>query len=69
MVVFGRILHRNVKLLDHDQKIALGDGVDAPVDEDRLLAVILKVCVECEARCECVGIRVVVALDNYVIIF
>ena len=68
-VVVGSILYGDSQFIDHDNEIALLDGVVASVYELGGLAVCGKESVECEARCECVGIRVVVALDNYVIIF
>ena len=40
----------------------------ASVDEFGGFAVVLQICIKSEARCQSISVRVIVALDNYVIV-
>jgi hypothetical protein len=67
--VVRRISYGNIEIRDHYNEVALLDGIIAPVNEFGGFAVVLQVCIKCESRGQSIGIRVIVALDNYIVIF
>ena len=67
-VEIGHIFDRDLELIEHDLQIALVDGIPSSVDEPDILAVLREEPLDRIARCERVSIRVIVALNDYVVV-
>ena len=62
------IFDRDLELLNHDEQIALLNGVSASVNELCIFAVLREKPLQCKARCERVRIRIIVTLNHDIFI-